>query len=681
MGFTKDFLKREINKRAVADYYKKVSESTVTFDDWIRKKEANLKSFDMTLDAMGEDRVNNELSELSYAARVDDVSVRIVPYSKVQKNFLLRNYLEDIIVFANGELTERALPLIVEAFNKNPEVSVVYGDEDVARLDESESTKYGRSIYGTRENPFFKPDWSPNTFLDHFYFCNIVALRRASFRDIPFDREKEGAENIYDTLIKFIFESERSVYKSVYHIDEILIHVKNYELNRLKPANAMRHLSKVISQELQDKINAGDIKITVVIPSKDNPGLLESCLKSLYSSDLSGIALETIVVDNGSGDSAKRQITELKDTYNFRYEYMPMEFNFAYMCNYGASLATGDVFLFMNDDIEISDKNTLQEMLSQVLFKFTGACGLKLLYPDSVKIQHAGVVNTRIGPVHKLQFLDDTLEYYHGFNRHVNNVLSVTGAMLMVRADAYKKVQGMNEALKVAFNDMDLCYKLYESGYMNVVINSIHAYHKESVTRGRDTDVYSIKRLNDEKEKLFNMHPSFRFFDPFYSKYLNTDCLDVRISAGNEYEYERAVKKVNSKKAVDISTYREEPCVQLSVEYAGPLNKYIYEEKSDNKELYLQGFTYVSGSDNALYKKRMLLSTDKVSFAIDFDGTFRKDVLTNCDAEVNVAMSGFALKIPTGFLEPGDYRVGVIFEKKFSKEKLYIFSNKYLVVR
>ena len=48
-------------------------------------------------------------------------------------------------------------------------------------------------------------------------------------------------------------------------------------------------------------------------------------------------------------------------------------------------------------------------------------------------------------------------------------MLAVTGACLMVRKQAFEEVGGFAEILAVAFNDVDLCYSLYEAGYYNVV--------------------------------------------------------------------------------------------------------------------------------------------------------------------------------------------------------------------
>ena len=94
--------------------------------------------------------------------------------------------------------------------------------------------------------------------------------------------------------------------------------------------------------------------------------------------------------------------------------------------------------------------------------------GTKLLYPDSDIIQHAGITNLRVGPAHKLQFLSDGEVHYFGMNRGVHNMLAATGACLMMRRDVFFEAGGFCEELAVAFNDVDLCYTIFENGYYNI---------------------------------------------------------------------------------------------------------------------------------------------------------------------------------------------------------------------
>ena len=69
----------------------------------------------------------------------------------------------------------------------------------------------------------------------------------------------------------------------------------------------------------------------------------------------------------------------------------PEPFNFARSVNKGIRLATGDLILLLNNDIEIMDSGWLREMVGCFAYPRTGIVGARLLYPDKT-IQHAGVI-------------------------------------------------------------------------------------------------------------------------------------------------------------------------------------------------------------------------------------------------------------------------------------------------
>ena len=75
---------------------------------------------------------------------------------------------------------------------------------------------------------------------------------------------------------------------------------------------------------------------------------------------------------------------------------------------------------------------------------------MKLLYPSSRAIQHAGITNIRLGPAHKLQYRDDRTDYYFLRNRLAFDMLGVTGACLMVKRSLFEESGGWNEDLRVA---------------------------------------------------------------------------------------------------------------------------------------------------------------------------------------------------------------------------------------
>ena len=109
--------------------------------------------------------------------------------------------------------------------------------------------------------------------------------------------------------------------------------------------------------------------ISVVIPSKDNPEILKTCLLSLAKGEFPGERLEIVVVDNGSNaenraavEGLQKQLAEM--SVKMQYVYEPMEFNFSAMCNRGAELSNGEYVLFLNDDMEMCQDGWLYSQCS-----------------------------------------------------------------------------------------------------------------------------------------------------------------------------------------------------------------------------------------------------------------------------------------------------------------------------
>ena len=120
--------------------------------------------------------------------------------------------------------------------------------------------------------------------------------------------------------------------------------------------------------------------------------------------------------------------------------------------------------------------------------------------------------------------------------------------------------------------------------------------------------------------------------------------------------------------------------MNLSVEYADVKAEFSF-DKSDTDRYLVQGFAYVSGTDNACYHKMLILKGENATYTFPINGCIRNDVALACKDQINVENSGFCVNIPGSELKPGNYRVGILMSKKMSREKLYSFSNKYMVVK
>lgn len=263
-----------------------------------------------------------------------------------------------------------------------------------------------------------------------------------------------------------------------------------------------------------------------------------------------------------------------------------------------------------------------------------------------------------------------------------HNVLAVTGACLMVRKDVWDTCGGFSEELAVAFNDVELCFRIYKKGYYNVVCNSISLYHHESLSRGSDEAEEKQLRLQTERNKMYAMHPDVYGRDPFYHPYLNNLILDTRFSCAYEYPAGADVaveEPVLLKDTVKEEWYNE--CLQISLEYAGDLQAWIDAPDASGDYLYFQGYQFVIGSENPCFD-RYLLCQNQVSeeiYHVPCVYTFRPDLERNV-SEGHASLCGFSLVIKKKDLPKGRYRVGCMAKSNISRQVLCRFTNKYVEV-
>ncbi len=596
-----------------------------------------------------------------------------------------KNKKADVVLFtlAEGDLAEIALPLIYRTFSEDENIIMIYGDEDVCSD-------------GKRVKPWFKPEWSPDTFLSYFYFGSLIAVRGEALAGVLSD----FAETDLYSLCYRLAASQGKVC----HIPEVLFHGRREGYEAIKDM----HLAEGLSWKGERYPDPGnghhgeeDARplISVIIPSKDNPQVLFTCIHSLLEKTKSSYPYEILVIDNGSSEKNRRLIgleteklnreAEAGKTFcKIRYYYEPMEFNFSRMCNTGASYADGELYLFLNDDMEIVQENWLTLLADKAVLPYAGAVGAKLLYPGSDMIQHAGITNLRVGPAHKLQFLSDKEVHYYGKNRFVHNVMAVTGACLLLKREVFERAGGFAGELAVAFNDVDLCYTIYEMGYYNIVRNDVVLYHHESLSRGKDGESEEKQqRLLKEKDLLYEKHQALYGKDPFYHKYLTTDMLESEYSPAFRYQVTLDMPWAAVTKEVKLpSGVREDPCVVVGMECAMDIYKWKYgvcaakgKEKPAAEDMgyYFQGYSFIIGADNACYKKTLLLQNKENMqvLKIPLDERYRPDIRNNLKDQLNVDLTGFAAKVSLDSIPKGSYRFGMLAEDQCSRQKLVNYSS------
>lgn len=237
--------------------------------------------------------------------------------------------------------------------------------------------------------------------------------------------------------------------------------------------------------------------ISIVIPSRGTlaptgspyPHLIEVLVSSLEATiDPHDRQVEYVVVcDEGFPAPARAGIGELASRPVRWVEHRRGEegFNFARMVNEGAWAASGDVLLFVNDDVEMLSHHWVDEVRRLVVDPDVGAVGALLLFPDG-RIQHAGMtIQPAHGgwPAHLGYEVAGTRWLESTWACAPRDALGVTGAFLAVPRSAFLRVGAFSEAFPINHNDVDLCLKLRSMGYRNVVTPLVRARHAESSSR------------------------------------------------------------------------------------------------------------------------------------------------------------------------------------------------------
>lgn len=728
MAFLMRKMKELLILRQHKQYEKAVEEQKLSYNDWIEKKEKEQKIEDVRVENNWKYLTNEERNGINEGKTEADEGNQSFDKNACRKytvfdktghkrklvflmirlcgpgmdwDALVKSLEPDVdavlFVCAEGEISRICLPLLYREFAGKQDRLIIYGDEDV---------RAAQASGGVREKPWFKPDWSPDTFLSCFYFGSLTAIRAQALRELAAAPGEKPAD-LYELCFRLLeragcFRQRFSHGDApIFHVPEVLFHGKSEGYEQIKELSlsekALRSVTPKPSQ------SPGTPLVSIVIPSRDNPEVLFCCIDSLLERTQEGCTFEILIIDNGSTRENQRiiqekvkeraQETKRGDFCGIRYDCKPMEFNFSRMCNLGAAQAAGELFLFLNDDMEILQKDWLAKLACKALMPYAGAVGAKLLYPDSDIIQHAGITNLRVGPAHKLQYLSDQQNHYYGRNRGVHDMLAATGACLMMRKEVFLQAGGFFEGLAVAFNDVDLCYTIYENGFYNMVRNDVVLYHHESLSRGKDGESsQKQQRLLKEKDILYKRHQGLYGTDPFYHKYLTSDMLESEYSPAFRYQVRLDMPwaKTGRRRTLPAGV-REDACVVLGMECAMDIYKWKYgvaagqgRQEPDASDLgyYFQGYCFVVGADNGCYKRTLILQNkdDGEIIRIPVESQYRRDICDNLKDQVNVELTGFAAKVRLADVPKGCYRFGMLAQKRFSRQRLVGFSSWVLQV-
>jgi glycosyltransferase involved in cell wall biosynthesis len=409
-----------------------------------------------------------------------------------------------------------ALFEIVSRLQLDKNVDVIYSDED--KTDEEEQ----------RFDSFFKPDFSPDYLRSVNYMPHFLVVRKSLGDQVAWFREGYDGAQDYDLILRLVEKA-----RVIAHIPKVLYHWRVWTASTAGGVDAKPYANASGKKALQDHLERAGLSaqvkdgysstlyrvhyhssstplISIIIPNHDHAMDLKRCIDSILQ-NTAYPNFEIFLIENRSKEQETFKLYEqIKQDPRVHIIKWDWPFNYSRVNNWAATQASGEVFLFLDNDIQVINKDWLEQMFQFAIRPDVGAVGAKLYYPDGT-IEHGGIIiglGGVAGYSHRHSPKDDPGYFYQLALPH--NVSAVASTCLMLRKQVFQEVDGFDENYPLALGDIDLCLRILQKGYLNIWTPYAELYHYKSETcKSR----YSIK----DPEKL---KKEIKFFKRIWAKFL-----------------------------------------------------------------------------------------------------------------------------------------------------------------
>lgn len=481
-----------------------------------------------------------------------------IRYQKLPQNLGISGNTNAALALADGEyvalldhddvLHPAALYEVMRAIERTG-ADFVYTDESVFHKDPQDAFKV-----------HFKPSFAPDTLRGVNYICHLTVFRRSLLEETGlFDPDCDGSQD-HDMVLRLTEKARR-----VAHIPEVLYYwrahggsvaeipgVKPYvvdagvravekQLRRLGLAGTVEPVAPGLTIYRVRYAIQGTPKVSILIPNYEHLDDLRACLTSIFEKT-TWPNYEIVIVENNSTSPALFAYYEAlqQDHDNVRVVTWEGTFHYSAINNFGARYCTGDYLLLLNNDTVVITPDWLQEMLMFAQRGDIGAVGAMLYYADDT-IQHAGVT-VGLGGVagHPDRYVRRGESGYLRRLLYAQNLSAVTGACLLMPRAVWDAVGGLDEGYAVAYNDVDLCLRIREAGYLIVWTPHAELYHCEYKSRGLDDTPEKRQRyLGEVRRFQARWTKVLEDGDPYYNPNLST--------AGEDYSFHPVVEQYDAR--------------------------------------------------------------------------------------------------------------------------------------
>lgn len=471
-----------------------------------------------------------------------------IHYRRLEKNFGISGNTNACLAMANGDyiglldhddlLHPAALYEVMRAICEC-NADFIYTDE--------------ASFHDTPEDaylPHFKQSFAPDSLRAINYICHFSVFKRSLLDEVGlFDPSCDGSQD-HDMVLRLTEKAEH-----IAHIPEILYYWRAHEGSVAESAGVKPYVIEAGVRAVEKQLKRlgldgtvspiwpgatiyriryaikGTPKVSILIPNYEHIEDLKTCIDSIIKKT-TWPYYEIVVVENNSKSSEVFEYYQSlqSEKNNVRVVTWKGEFNYSAINNYGAQYCSGEYILLLNNDIEVITPEWIEEMLMFAQREDVGAVGAKLYYPDDT-IQHAGVI-LGLGGVagHSHKYYKRNEIGYMGRLLYAQDLSAVTAACIMIRKEVWDEINGLDEAWKVAFNDVDLCMRIRQKGYLIVWTPFAELYHYESKSRGYEDTPEKQARFNSEVNSFKQRWAEeLAAGDPYYNPNLTLEHEDFSV--------------------------------------------------------------------------------------------------------------------------------------------------------
>ena len=200
------------------------------------------------------------------------------------------------------------------------------------------------------------------------------------------------------------------------------------------------------------------------------PGLIASC---------DGLDAEVIVADNASHDGSLDMMAE--EFPSVRTIALSENYGFTGGYNRALDEVQAQYYVLINSDVEVPSHwlRVLQEWMDS--HPECGACGPKLIsFNERDTFEYAGAAGgllDRYGYPFCRGLIMQKVEKDHGQYDSPADVLWCSGACLMVRAEVWNALGGLDDRFFAHMEEIDLCWRMQLRGWKVTVVPQSYVYH------------------------------------------------------------------------------------------------------------------------------------------------------------------------------------------------------------